>query len=206
MRPPIGRSRGYYLRVRTEDQATLLHQLRNVGALLAATALFFVQVRHPVVISSSRVVNEAIGCALAFILPWLVLVRISFLWRWWARALAIVLVLPLLLYTFVAPFFMLILTNSSVFDRFAETEWKRSAVRQYRVNGGATTDFGVEIRHERAILPGVLIVRTLDTFYPCHSLKVVSTSEGVQIEDDRSDCESFSGQRRSYRLKRFVYF
>ncbi len=173
--------------------------------VLVVNVLFFWQWRHPFVLFTSHVANEISGWFLALGLPWLIAVQIFLLRRRWARALAIGLCVPLLLYSAVAAFGMVI-TSDTTFDRIAETKWRGSAVRLYRASGGATGDFGVVIRQERAIFPGVLLVRTLDDFYHCHSLDAVGSGEGVQIEDKRSDCDAFPGQQKSYRLKSFVYF
>lgn len=74
------------------------------------------------------------------------------------------------------------------------------------MNGGATTDFGVVVRQERTIFPGILLVRDLDEFYPCHSIELAATEKGVRAQNGRSDCISFGDRRRDYPLKPFVYF
>jgi hypothetical protein len=190
----------------------VLRGWRHVALLSAASAIFFWQLRHPIIRLASPPINELLGFALGLGLPWLTVVAFFRIGRWWSKAVAIVAALPLLLYTFV---FLLgsAMTGFAYknghylsFDRFAETPWKGSNVRFYRTNGGATTDFGVVIRQERTLFSGVLLVRRVDDFYPCYSLDAISTDYGITITDKRSDCRSFPDQRREYRLKPFVYF
>jgi hypothetical protein len=92
------------------------------------------------------------------------------------------------------------------FAQFAETPWRGSAVRFYRTNGGVTTDFGVVIRQERALLPGLVLVRNLDLFYPCEARNAVSTDNGIVVTDELYECRDFGESRREYRLKPFLYF
>jgi hypothetical protein len=76
----------------------------------------------------------------------------------------------------------------------------------YRTNGGAATAFGVDIRQERRLIPGVLLVRRLDYFYPCYKLDVTSMEVGISLRNTESECRDFQGERRDYRLKPFLYF
>jgi hypothetical protein len=69
------------------------------------------------------------------------------------------------------------------FDQFAETPWRGSHVRLYRIDCGATTDYGVVIRQELNLFPGVQLVRRLDTFYPCASLDSTSTDSGISVTE-----------------------
>jgi hypothetical protein len=180
--------------------------------LLGGNTLFFWQLRHPIVRFASSVVNELFGFALGLCLPWLVAIAIFRVGRRWSKAIAIVVVLPLMFYS------ALFLLGSAMtsfafknshdlsFDGFARTRWKGSDVRFYRINGGATTDFGIVIRQERVLLPGVELVRNIDTFYPCYSLNARSTDDGIIVTDEHSECGAFAESRREYRLKPFIYF
>jgi hypothetical protein len=194
------------------NHSTPSQRWRNAALLCGGSAFFFWQLRHPIVRLASPALNELVGFALGLGLPWLTVVAIFLIGRWWSKAVAIVAVPPLLLYTFV---FLLgsVMTGfvyengrDLSFDRFAETQWKGSDVRFYRTNGGATTDFGVVIRQERTLFPGMLLVRRVDDFYPCYSLDAHSTDCGITITDKRADCRSFPDRLREYRLKPFVYF
>ncbi len=183
-----------------------------MALLCGGSAIFFWQLRHPFLRFGSPVLNQLLGFALAFCLPWLTVIAIFRIGRWWSTAAGFIVALPLLLYTFVL--FVVAIMAGSVyqnghdlsFDRFAETPWNGSAVRFYRTDGGATTDYGVVIRQERAVFPGVLVVRRVDDFYPCYEMDAIPTDPGVAITGKDSDCTALSEQRREYRLKPFVYF
>jgi len=92
------------------------------------------------------------------------------------------------------------------FDQIEEIQWKGSEIRLYRTNGGATTDFGVVIRKEKNLFPGLLLVRRVDDFYPCYSMDGRATDSGFAINDKPSDCRGFPDHGREFRLKPFVYF
>jgi hypothetical protein len=185
---------------------------RKVALLCGGSAIFLWQLRHPIVRFDSPVVNELLGLALGLGLPWLTLVAIFRIGQLWCRTIAIIAVLPLLVYSFL---FLLGAAMSGFayknghdlsFDRFGETHWKGSDVRFYRTDGGATTDFGVVIRQEKPLFPGVLLVRRIDDFYPCYSLDATATDYGFTINDERSNCSALPHRQREYRLKPFVYF
>jgi hypothetical protein len=92
------------------------------------------------------------------------------------------------------------------FEQFSELPWKGTAIRLYRTNGGATTDYGVVVRQERRLLPGIMLVRTVDSFYHCESIDVETTPSGIRLADRRSYCGAFPPGYRDYRLRSFVYF
>jgi hypothetical protein len=185
---------------------------KGVALLGGGSAIFLWQLRHPVIRIEWPVANELLGFALGLCLPWLTAAAIFRIGRWWSKTIALISVIPLLLYSAV---FLLgsAMTGFAYkngrdlsFDRFAETHWKGSEVRFYRTNGGATTDFGVVIRQERRLILGVVLVRRLDDFYPCYSLDAAGTEEGIAVRDGGSECRAFQEQRRDYRLKPFLYF
>jgi hypothetical protein len=190
----------------------LAERWKAVALLGGGSAIFFWQLGHPIIRLKWPVANEILGLALGLCLPWLTVVAIFRIGRWWSKTIALIAVFPLLLYS------ALILLGSAMngfaykngrdlsFDLFAETHWKGSEVRFYRTNGGATTDFGVVIRQERGLIPGVVLVRHLDHFYPCYSLDAESTNVGIAVNNGRSECRGFQEQRRDYRLKPFLYF
>jgi hypothetical protein len=49
----------------------------------------------------------------------------------------------------------------SSFEPIASLPLSRSQLRVYCTNGGATTDFGIVVRHEMRLLPGLLLVRNV---------------------------------------------
>ena len=124
------------------NRSTSILGWRHVILLCGGTAAFFWQLRHPVIRLASPLLNELLGFALGLGLPWLTVVAIFRIGRWWSKTVAIVAGASLLLYTFV---FVLVSAiagfayrngHNLSFDRFAETQWKGTDVRFYRTNGG----------------------------------------------------------------------
>jgi hypothetical protein len=188
--------------------------LHLVGAA-AVTALFFMQVWHPVVRLASQNANEAAGFLLAMTLPWLVVVavyRVGGEGRRWSKWAALVLAVPLVCVSVLFAFTMLLVGGAG--DRhlkvIAEVPWHGTVVRAYRTDGGATTAFGVLVRQERPIVPGVLLlVRRLDGFYPCRSVEIDSTEHGARVTAVAgSSCSGFRDipPSRVYPLREFVHF
>jgi len=198
--------------VKAVRRGLLLPRWKNAALLGGASAMFLWQLSHPIVRLAWPIANELLGFALGLCLPWMAAVAIFRIGLWWSKAIALVAVIPLVLYSAV------FLLGSAMtgfadkdgrdlsFDRFAETHWKGSEVRLYRTDGGAAEAFGVVIRQERSLFPGVLLVRQLDDLYPCYALDAVSTDVGITVSDSGSECENFQEQRREYRLKPFLYF
>jgi hypothetical protein len=198
--------------VQDNKPAALSRRLTNVGLIFVAIVLFIWQLGHPVLRFTRPIFNDILGWTLAFSLPWFAGAAIYCLGRWWSKALAVVLVIPLLVYSLLVFFGLAVAGpvykdgHDLSFDRFAETGWKGSLVRLYRTNGGATTDYGVVLRHERVIVPGILVVRSLDAFDHCYSVTLKHSDQGIQIQDGRGECRAISDRQRNYRLKPFVYF
>jgi len=47
----------------------------------------------------------------------------------------------------------------------------------YRTNGGATTSFGIVVRQELPIIPGVMLARSVYTVYPGHDVSISRVDE-----------------------------
>jgi hypothetical protein len=97
---------------------------KAAGVLLAATALFFWQLRNPAIRFSSTIANDVLGFALAIGLPWLAVISLLRAGRW-AKVFAAAASIPLLLYSGIV-FLGLVMSGS--FERFAEKAWKGSKV------------------------------------------------------------------------------
>jgi hypothetical protein len=185
----------------------LVNGVRRLALFGVANALFFFwQLRHPVFRFTWPVLNDVLGIALGLCLPWLFAIAIFRIGRPWSKAAGIVTVLPLLLYSGVFLLGSAMMAFAFSFDQFAETPWKGSHVRFYRTDGGATTDYGVVIRQERSLFPGLRLVRRIDDLYPCASVDATTTNLGISVTDESSQCEGLHARRREYRLKPFLYF
>jgi hypothetical protein len=189
-----------------------VRRLRNIAILCAGYLFFLWQCSHPVFRFEWPFANDVAGLLLAVALPWLAMTAVVCYERWWTTAIGMIAALPLLLYSFAVLLFALpswpgaIAGHDPGFDQFAETRWQKSVIRLYRTDGGATTDFGVVVRQERDLVPGILLVRTIDSYYPCDSVVVRNTSGGIVIteaDDYRADSPQL---RHEYRLKPLICF
>jgi len=63
------------------------------------------------------------------------------------------------------------------FEYLHSTQLSRSRVAAYRTNGGATTSFGIVVRHEKPILPGVYRVEEIFHSYPAFEADVTVVGE-----------------------------
>jgi hypothetical protein len=189
-----------------------LAHLLGIGACFTATAILYWQLRHPVIRFYWPIVNAGLWFGLMLALPWLADLLLYRLGTPSARVASIAVAVSLVIYSCcLLPFALLTavsirLDRDLSFDRFSEMPWKGSTVRLYRLDGGATTDYGVLIRHELAILPGVYVVRNLDSFYHCYSINLAATKTGVRADAKGCYCTEFTDRQRNYRLQRFIYF
>jgi hypothetical protein len=175
-------------------------------SLGAAVVVFLcLQPRHPIVVTSSSVLNSVVFFALGIGLPWLAAIGIFSLrrrWSYWVAGFFSLLLLPYSLLWFVAIGF----GASFSFDPLSQMEWQGSRIRAYQINGGATTDYGVDVRQERSLLPGILLVRRVDFLYPCASVDLGPRVDGINVSGVGLHCPGLGTDARMYRLKRFVYF
>lgn len=62
---------------------------------------------------------------------------------------------------------------SKAFEQIQRVEVdERNQVAIYRTNGGATTDFGVQVFQEQNVIPGIKLVNLLTSYYHVNELKV----------------------------------
>ncbi len=68
------------------------------------------------------------------------------------------------------------------FRRIHTTQLGESQVNVYRTNGGATTSFGIVVREERHLLPGLLITKIIHTAYAAYDAEVTTIgSDAITI-------------------------
>jgi hypothetical protein len=149
-------------------------------ALLALWAAFVVNWQSPTVRLSVGRLNP-LAFLLAMTLPTVALVA-----AWWPRGpdartqrvrrgVAMALCLPAIVVS--APLMLLAALDFAVFPPVAHDPIDRvalgsSRVVVYRTDGGATTAYGILVRQEQEILPGVLRVAELATAYPAARARV----------------------------------
>jgi hypothetical protein len=74
-------------------------------------------------------------------------------------------------------------------------------VAVYRTNGGATTDYGIVVRQEQCLLPGVLLVKQLFSKYGISHINHTKVGNHLTIIDPSSPLEP-----HELFLKNFLYF
>ncbi len=87
-------------------------------------------------------------------------------------------------------------------EKIDNIDMKYSNVSIYRTNGGATTDFGIVVRQEKNIFPGIVLVKDLYNKY--HMVEASS-----QVIDEDTIFITITVQQtdeKEFTLKRFVYF
>lgn len=155
-----------------------------------ALALFlaaYANERAPVLRLASAVAN-----ALAFLgasaLPWAALVAGQRVLRGRASAAHALLLAPVLLGTIPLGTCALLTAGDTarrgVDHSFAPRRTLRlgpARVRVYRTNCGAPCDFGVVVRHERALLPGLLLVRDVGRWYHAQDATVRPIPGGIEV-------------------------
>jgi hypothetical protein len=95
--------------------------------------------------------------------------------------------------------------DKAAFERIKVVRAETGTVAVYRTNGGATTNFGIILRQEAVIFPGVLLVRRLDHFYPASDASVeVIGPDQVRVKLGEEDGILSDPFTRVYRLRRLV--
>jgi hypothetical protein len=154
------------------------------GTVLLIAALYF----SPTVPRFSYLpLNYLFAIALALMLPiTLMIFTFSIRWtwlRWIARAAAVLIFLPMAMFALLALFQLIAGVTGSTdtsFEKIAELNGNHGTYRLYRTNGGAMTSFGLVLRRERAILPGLKLVTVLRSYYPASdaTLESISSARG----------------------------
>ena len=87
------------------------------------------------------------------------------------------------------------------FDPISIVAVNGTQVIAYRTDGGATTDFGIVVRQQRRLMPGLLIVRNLYSEYHAYNARLeVVGPKAVRVIIDRADGEL------TFPVRRFVWF
>lgn len=92
------------------------------------------------------------------------------------------------------------------FERITVVPYKGTNIVGYRTNGGALTDFGMEVRHEWEPAPGLLIVRELFYKYHADGVDIVFDDSGYVDLSLGWDSDNSQPYYARIKLFRFVYF
>jgi hypothetical protein len=125
---------------------------------------------YPVLRFGSASLNH-LFLLISFTLPWVALGTLLYLPRLWTKVVAILFLLPALAYSaFFAPFTAVETVNTigrghdPGFQPISTVPMDGYRVTIFRTNCGATCSYGIAVRQERQLVPGVFLVRELDGF------------------------------------------
>ena len=144
------------------------------SALAAVLCFTLIQANwiFPVLRFDSAALNH-LFLLLAFTLPCLALIALGYFPSFWQKLVALLVLLPILAYTIILAPFAAVETVMTIFQGYdsrfqpiGTALMTGYRVTIFRIDCGATCDWGVALRQERQVVPGVLLVRPLDGFYP----------------------------------------
>ena len=115
----------------------------------------------------------------ALCIPYVIIVLGFFLPRWWIRVVITLFCLPLILNDGFLMIFLPSTTSQPIqlgydpgFKLIEYVDEPSYKVEIYQTDCGAPCHYGIAVRQERQILPGVLLVREFPGFYPAHSASI----------------------------------
>jgi hypothetical protein len=171
-------------------EAVSRSRVRAASMNAVALALFlaaFANARTPVIRLSSALANAVVFLG-ASALPWVALASGQRVLRGWASAAHALLLAPVLLFTLPLGTCALLTAGAATprgvdpsFEPRHTLDIGPSRVRVYRTNCGATCDFGVVVRHERPLAPGLLVVREVGNWYHAYDATVRPVAGGVEV-------------------------
>ena len=132
--------------------------------------------------------NYAVVTALALAVPclliWLSLTLLAKRnwWRWVLCAAAFLVSIPFVLFALFASMELASVAAKSVdlsFEPVGELQSEHAAYRVYRTNGGPTTSFGIVLRREHSLAPGLKLVTVVRNFYPASDATLERLPSGL---------------------------
>ena len=91
------------------------------------------------------------------------------------------------------------------FERIKQETHGKTILSTYRTNGGAMTSYGIVVRQERVLLPGLLLVRNLAKKYPAQTASIL-TKDGKHVTVSIPHTITGVEDKHVRHLKDFVYF
>ena len=198
----------------TEIPAPRRRAITSTALLLGGFAAVLANWHYEVFRFSWPALN-AVALLAGLALPLVALVlgggRLTGVWR----VASYVVLFPAVIYSLFCGFFVtmqLLFTlgdgGDRSFERLGAVPVEGGRVGIYRTNCGPTCNYGVAVRHERKLLPGVLLVKRLKGFYPAG----LATVEALGPRTVRVSVPSSGGRgadsvrSRGYVVKPYVYF
>ena len=163
-------------------------------SIVVASAVFAFGVLNaffPILRFSNDLGNEV---AIIFILtiPLIVFLLSFFMQNKRLKIVMIVTLLPVAGLCLVGQFFLWPVSSRDYrpFDPISIVAVNGTQVVAYRTDGGATTDFGIIVRQQRRLMPGLLVVRDLYSEYHAHDARLeIAGPAAVRIIMSRADGE-----------------
>ena len=93
------------------------------------------------------------------------------------------------------------------FERIHTIQLGQSHVNVYRTNGGATTSFGIVVRQERRLIPGLLITKIIYDAYPAYDAEVTTIgSDTITVSISPYRPNEMPSPVHTITLAPFLYF
>jgi hypothetical protein len=199
----------------TQSSPPRRRPIASIGLLLVGFGAIVANWHHEALRFSSPVLN-ALALLAGLALPIVALVvAASRLAGWWRGTALVLLVLPVvysLFAGFLVTFHLAMVIDGGTdrsFEALGAVPVEGGRVGVYRTNCGATCNYGVAVRQEHPLMPGVLLVRRLPGFYPAYKATLEPLGPRavrVSVPPNGQRSGSDTVRSRVYILQPRVYF
>lgn len=77
---------------------------------------------------------------------------------------------------------ILIRNKDLSFELLKSETINNNTIRVYRTNGGATTNFGIVVREEKQLLPGIYQIKFIGSEYPAYDAHIILDKDDIVID------------------------
>src|SRR5260221_9586327 len=179
--------------------------LKIIAIASAVFALGILNAFFPILRFSNDLANQ-VAIIFILIIPLIVFLLSFFIPNKRVKIVLIVTLLPVVGLCLIGQFFLWTAFTVSArgdyrpFDPISTVAVNGTQIIAYRTDGGATTDFGIVVRQQRRLMPGLLIVRNLYSEYHAYDARLeVAGPAAVRVIMDRADGEM------TFPVRRFVW-
>lgn len=163
-------------------------------SLITFYILAIINYIYPVIRFDSRLLNNVFGMFVLLIPIILIIKGFGFRSRAAKIINTLIWVIPSLLGVLISIMIIPLLSANS-FEPIKSLSLNHSNIVAYRTNGGGATSFGIKVRQEKNIIPGIKLVKTVYSQYPKDNVDMIKTGEN-----------SFEIEGNHKTVKRNVYF
>lgn len=162
-------------------------------SLIMLYILAIINYFHPVIRFDSRLLNNAL-MILVLLIPVGLMIQGFFFKSVVGKTLnTLIWIIPCLVGILIS--IMIVPFSARAFEPIKSINLDHSDIVAYRTNGGATTSFGIQVRQEKDIFPGIKLVKTVYSQYRKDNVDMIKTGEN-----------SFKIEGNQKTVKRNVYF